>query len=260
MWHGATVRLHPGTVCHLSAPGRDFDDEQCAIKKYDAAKGKWHVELQRDKFKGKELIVPESSLRLSFCLLPESLRLAKRHVKLVDDDQDACGRGLAVAETVAPGTPLFEEPPFVVTRTGPNRSHEDRWRAYVTLMLNRPNGGEAALAAFDDLGICDKINESVREAAHAILEQAIRASGGGAMPDAQKREHVRKVCDALMRFQSNQFKYDNRAPDGCARFSASCVFHLTSRLNHSCEPSAFVEVHAASTTTGEATSTAVPFS
>ena len=63
MIHGQRVRLHRNTVCHLEAPGRDFDGELCQVQSYDAAKNKWHIELNGGRHKGKELLVPESSLR-----------------------------------------------------------------------------------------------------------------------------------------------------------------------------------------------------
>ena len=127
-----------------------------------------------------------------------------------------------------------------MTRASPERVHEERWRAYVTLMLGRGGAASgadaelsAALAAFDDLGICDTRNESV--------ERAAGSSGADGMGEEERRKHVEQVFNALMRFQSNQFKFDNGCADDCARFRASAVFHYTSRLNHSCEPSAFVE-------------------
>ena len=215
------------------------------VQSYDAARSKWHVRLQR---REKELLVPESALTLSFCLNCQALKRGVKLVKLTDEAQGACGRGLALAQPVAPGAPLFEEPPLVVTRASPERVHEERWRAYVTLMLGRGGAASgadaelsAALAAFDDLGICDTRNESVERAAGSILGQALRASGADGMGDEERRKHVEQVFNALMRFQSNQFKFDNGCADDCARFRASAVFHYTSRLNHSCEPSAFVE-------------------
>jgi hypothetical protein len=237
VWHGSTVRLHPGTMCRLSAPGRDFDDEPCTVSKFDKAKAKWHIKLQHDRWRGKELMVPESSLRLSFCLNPDAVHQCKQLAALsFEDAQGSCGRGLVTAEPVAPATPLFEEPPLILTPMTGSRGHEDRWRAFLTLMLRRSAGGALADAfdAFQDLGICDRSNDGVEAASNAILEQALRASGGADMPEAQRREQAASVRNALMRFLSNQFKYDNYFVDEPGgRFAAAAVFRFTSRLNHS---------------------------
>lgn len=189
MWHGKEVRLHPGTICIVSAPERDFDEEQVAVKSYDKKKSKWHVTLQHARWNGKELFVPESSLRLSFCILPEALEQCKQHVQFVDERaQGSCGRGLAVASPVAPGTPLFEEPPLLISPTSTKAFNEDRWRAYVTLSVGAQQGEQAsaALAAFDDLGIADKMNQSVEAAAARILEQALVAAGAQTMDPDEK--------------------------------------------------------------------------
>ena len=106
MWHGQFVRLHPGTVCHLSAPNREYDAEPIKITKFNGAKMKWQIEWQSERFKGKELLVPESSLRLSFCVLPESMtqcnRVAGGHM------QGSCGQVIA-GETIMP-VDFIEEP------------------------------------------------------------------------------------------------------------------------------------------------------
>ena len=244
MWHGSTVKLHPGTVCHLEAPSREeLNNEMVSVVRFEASKGKWQVRLQNPRFRGKELFVPEASLRLAFCVLSESVTKAKRLVEMIEEPkQGACGRGILVAQSIQPGAPLFEEPPLMLTPTGVKRMHEDRWRAYLTLMLSaqRSEADEAALAAFDDLAISDVLNKGAEAAAEAILQSALRSSGGG-MSEADKAKQRQRVQDALMRFQSNQFKFDNAHSDPDNRFAASAVFSLTSRLNHSCSPSAIVE-------------------
>ena len=85
MIHGQRVRLHRNTVCHLEAPGRDFDGELCQVQSYDAAKNKWHIELNGGRHKGKELLVPESSLSFAYCLLAESIGQHKKMVKLIEE-------------------------------------------------------------------------------------------------------------------------------------------------------------------------------
>ena len=160
MLHGQRVRLHRNTVCHLEAPGRDFDGELCQVQSYDAAKNKWHIELNGGRHKGKELLVPESSLSFAYCLLAESIGQHKKMVKLIEEGaQGSCGRGLVVAQSVAPGAALFQEPPLLLSSTGPKRMHEDRWRAYLMLMISTQQQQlpAAALAAFDDLGISDEV-------------------------------------------------------------------------------------------------------
>ena len=93
---------------------------------------------------------------------------------------------------------------------------------------------QAALEAFDDLGVCGRTPPSVEAAAQNILGQALSASGQdpSTMPEDVKAEQVAKVRDALMKFNSNQFKFDNHAEDGCTRFSCASVYKFTSRMNH----------------------------
>ena len=260
MWHGQFVRLHPGTVCHLSAPNREYDAEPIKITKFNGAKMKWQIELQSERFKGKELLVPESSLRLSFCVLPESMTQCNRVAKFVDDMQGSCGRGLIAGETIMPGSTLFEEPPLVLTPVNVQRVHEDRWRAYVTMMYGQHQSPAiaAALQAFDDLGIADKVPTSLEVAAATILNQALKSAGQKAMDSEDRAQHEKKVVDSLMRFQSNQFKYDNAfskaegfKDDVAVKYSAAAVFRFTSRLNHSCSPSAFVETKKSAHTPGK---------
>ena len=102
MIHGAQVRLHPKTICHISAPGRDFDDEPVTVTAFVAAKSKWKVALQLPQRQGKELLVPETSLRFCCSVLPESVGQLKKLAKLVDDDQGACGRGFKAGEAIPP--------------------------------------------------------------------------------------------------------------------------------------------------------------
>lgn len=251
MFHGNKVRLHPGTVCHLDAPGRPFHLEHCTVQKFDAAKSKWQIRLEAQQWNGKELLVPESSLRLAFCLLPDSVAKRKKMVKLIEEDaQGSCGRGLVVAQSVAPGAPLFEEPPLVLSSSGKGM-HQDRWRAYLTLMMSaqqQPAHG-AALEAFEDLGISDlpTMLESTKAAASNILSEALAAAGQD-LPPVERMRQQEKVTGALMRFQSNQFKFanvedtgaDSGPDDAASRFSAAAVFAFTSRLNHCCSPTAFV--------------------
>ena len=254
MLHGVQVRLHPGTVCRLEAPGRDFHGSHCTAHQFVADKAKWHVTL-KGKAEGKPMLVPESMMCLSHCLLPQSVSRVRKHVQLIEEEaQGSCGRGLIVDQPVAPGAPLFEEPPMMLSSAGGER-HNDRWRAYLTLMMGASQtDGEfaATLAAFEYLGVSDlpQMRTSTEAAASKILGEAVAASGGDVsqMPAEQLRGQQDKVTGALMRFQSNQFKFDNYAASGggaveggATRFSAAALFAFTAKMNHCCQPSVFVD-------------------
>ena len=247
MIHGERTRLHPGTVCILSAPGRPFDGDMCVVEKYDSARSKWQVRLRAPEHNSKQLLVPEAVMRLAFCILPSSITLLKRHAALRDDAmQGSCGRGFILGGTdiIEKGTVLYEEPPLFITPTGTPNQHNDRWRAYLTMSMSATQGQigmPEALKAFDDLGIADRVQDSVAAAASNIVNDAIR-SAGASMSVGERELQVQRVRDALMRFQSNQFRFENSAvPDQSANFSASAIFILTSRLNHACQPNTFVD-------------------
>lgn len=247
MIHGERTRLHSGTVCILSAPGRPFDGDMCVVEKYDSARSKWQVRLRAPEHNSKQLLVPEAVMRLAFCILPSSITLLKRHAALRDDAmQGSCGRGFILGGTdiIEKGTVLYEEPPLFITPTGTPNQHNDRWRAYLTMSMSASEGQigmPEALKAFDDLGIADRVQDSVTAAAANIVNDAIR-SAGASMSVGEREVQVQRVRDALMRFQSNQFRFENSAvPDQSANFSASAVFILTSRLNHACQPNTFVD-------------------
>ena len=250
MWHGAQVRLHEGTSCQLEAPGRDFDGAQVKIAAFVADKNKWRVTLEARQWQGKELLVPESALSLSFCVMPGSVSRVKPSVKLcAEEAQGTCGRGLVVAQPVDAGEVLYEEPPLIVSPAGVPRMQSDRWRAYLMMSLQAQQRADMATArdAFDALGISNLVDEKMDEHAHTIFASAVKSAGMdvATMDEAVVREQVARVKAALSRFNSNQFKYDNGAPAKCPRFSASAVFAFTSRMNHSCEPAAFVETRKA---------------
>ena len=266
MHHGQRLRVHPGTTtCLLVVPGSPYHNDTCTVLRFVAEKKKWQVRLEKPGADGKrkELLVPEDALHLSYTLLPTSPAKLKRPVALTEEDaQGTCGRGLILDEEhVDKGTVLFEEPPLFVTPTGVRRMHEDRWRAYLTLKMraHRSPPGPAATAlhealdAFDALGIADKFKQSVTDAANGIIEDLLRLRGNAAEPisDEEKAMQLQSVSDCLMRFQSNQFKFENGAEQGCPRFSASAVFSFTSRLNHCCDPSAYVDTRKAAFDSGK---------
>ena len=143
----------------------------------------------------------------------------------------------------------------MLSSSGGSAMHDHRWRAYLVLTMSasrQPAIFERALAAFHDLGVSElpEMVRSTQLAADTILSEALRAAGQSAMPQAQRAEQRERVMAALLRFQSNQFKFANLADptddDAEKRFGATAVFAFTSRLNHCCRPSAFVDLQRAS--------------
>ena len=237
MIQGTKVRLHRGSSCYVKADGKAFDGEACTILAYEGEKRKWHVRLFEAKWKRKELLLPETALRLGYSLLPQSAGKMEHYVKLdYEGAQGDCGRGLVAAQHIKRGWPIFEEPPLVVARKcieGMDEHHTVRWNAYVQLeqcAKTSPAHG-SALAAFWELGVSDVVPEHLRSAATCISEA--------------HATDLNRVVGVLMRFHSNQFGFDNGTIDydgsGMAfvdrDFLASALFVHTSRINHSCEPS-----------------------
>ena len=70
---GVHVRMHIGTVCRFG--GYDwccFNAPRCKVLGFDNEESKWRVQLENVNM---ELLVPEWSLRLGYCLLPSSLTI-----------------------------------------------------------------------------------------------------------------------------------------------------------------------------------------
>ena len=86
MIHGERTRLHPGTVCILSAPGR-FDGDMCVVEKYDSARSKWQVRLRAPEHNSKQLLVPETSHRVRVENIPQTCGAAS---VVGDDDEHLC--------------------------------------------------------------------------------------------------------------------------------------------------------------------------
>ena len=99
MIQGEQATLHAQTVCRLIAEKSPLHDQQCMLLSFDQAKCKWCVQLSS----GKKLLVSESALRVSFCLLPSSTRKLQLFVRVDHQMQGSCGRGLAVQEAVPAG-------------------------------------------------------------------------------------------------------------------------------------------------------------
>ena len=226
MIQGQEATLHAQTVCHLIAEKSPLHEKQCMIQSFDQAKGKWIVQLGS----GKKLLVLESTLRVSFCLLPSSTRKLQLFVRVGKEDQGSCGRGLAVQEAVPAGHPIFSEPPLIVAGglVGGTK-HSERWQAYATLRSNAKLEGCAdgpvtqALQAFESLGIGEHIPSSVREAAEAIAKQ--------------QSAHTEDVFNALARFHTNSFRLHNGVEVDSPTLTCSGLYDYISRTNHSCEPS-----------------------
>ena len=82
MLQGTKAQLHIGSCCYVKAPQKAFDGEITAVLGFDNEKGKWHVRLLAAKWNKKELLLPESALRLGFSLLPSSLSRFTGYVKI----------------------------------------------------------------------------------------------------------------------------------------------------------------------------------
>ena len=259
MIQGSTVRLHKGSTCTIRGHGNKFAGAKCAVVAFDNEKQKWQVERQDAGQRGKLLLVPESALRFDFSLLPSSLSQLERYHQLhLESTQGTCGRGLIAGQDIAKGMPLFEEAPLLVNfspspldeTATPLEHHANRWRSYVTLVVQAER--EAALAArtgvstsgmwakavkaFDDLGIAQAVPEHVVDSARQLAEADFSANAGAFHTAEDQMAHIQHITDTLMRFHSNQFSYDNNAPEYDKDFSAKAVFLFTSRMNHSCRP------------------------
>ena len=286
MIQGEVVRLHKGTVCTVNHDGWRAS---CTIAGFDETKGLWQIHLQDRSFT--QLFVPEAALRLSFSLLPSSLRAVRRFREIgYATAQGSCGRGFVAAEFIAKGQPIFEEAPLIVAHSPspldetatPLAHHSVRWRAYAKLAAvakreastpaGRADGRlQRALAAFDDLGVADVVCPPADVVCpHARVHAARAASGGVPSPHsstvcalcvsacargracgAQVPEHVltaaqelaaadfacaghltpaqlesaraahtHHIAQTLMRFHSNQFSFDNGAPEFDPQFGA----------------------------------------
>lgn len=245
MIQGTRAALHEGTVVYVSelAPV----PIRAVVLARNATNGKWRVQLQGGKWQGRELFVPEDALRLSFCLLPSSPSKFRRFVRMEDESaQGTCGRGLVVQEPVPAGAPIFAEEPLLVIGglvLSHRSHHSERWLAYAALQKRAqlelqqaatgvPSGFEnaGALAAFNELGIASHVPTHVREGAENI-----------AMKLFEDASRVDEVTNVLMRFHSNQFRFDNGAAPTDTAFASSAVYSSISRVNHSCAPAMTIE-------------------
>lgn len=241
MLQGARAALHKGTVVYVSE--LTTHPVRATIQSHDATSGKWQVRLHGSQFQGRELLVPEEALRVSFCLMPQSLSMLQTFVRLSEEmTQGSCGRGLVLQEHVRAGDPIFAEPPFIVigALVLPHRTHHsERWLAYSALKnfvkeeLQQAHAGRhttleytQALQAFNDLGMASHVPSHLRETAEHIASKMFG--------DPSK---AGEVTDVLMKFHSNQFRLDNGSEPMDKEFAASGVYKFISRVNHSCAPS-----------------------
>lgn len=171
----------------------------------------------------------------------------RQHVKLrVTAPTEDSGRGVETLQSVPRGGVLFDESPYLITPTGSPDMYAQRWRAYLTMKFAASRGSAsmaAALASFDQLAIAMRATASVEAAAARLYDEAVGPDGGG----PEREGEVRRVLDALMRFQSNQFKFgrddgSGRAPGEADAFSASAVYAFVSFINHSCDPNAYLDL------------------
>ena len=235
MCQGAVVRLHQGSFCYVSTDGETYDESLCQVMSFNRDKLEWMC-----KWKGREVPLPETALRLCFSLLPTALDNLHFHHKIeFETAQGSCGRGLVAGEDIKQGSPIFEEPCLLVvykSAVSPLEQHELRWRAYQILknLASRGNSSyKKAVAAFDQLGTSSVVPEHVRTSAIEIARVSPDPRARAASSASTYAEEIESV---LMRFHCNQFSFYNGAPDNDPAFNASAVFSYTSRINHSCAP------------------------
>ena len=195
--------------------------------------------------------MPSRRFGFVYCLLPSAPSRLRSYFDIqCEGMQGSCGRGLVSRVAVPAGEAIFDEPPLVVaykSTKSPQEHHSERWVAYATLLSNANANAKnsaalkVALAAFDDLCSGEHVPEHVRLGAAYItakqLEDAGRSSGESSIPPEQLAAFAQQCTGVLMRFQSNQFTFQNNAPAGDPSFFASAVYAFTSRVNHSCAPS-----------------------
>ena len=243
MLSGRAVALHKGSFCYLSTDGETYEDALCVIRSYEPVKQLWLVQHA-----GEEVLVPETSLRFCFSLLPNALKKFETYHKLAyEDAQGACGRGLLAGQDIQKGMPIFEERPLLVafkSAASPVEHHEQRWRAYEMLVaranqeakITTDRAWANALAAFDDLGISDHVPPHLEGSVAQIASADFRKAPHQFASAQAQAAHTRLITDTLMRFHCNQFGISNGATERDPAFAASAVYACTSRINHSCSP------------------------
>ena len=245
MLQGDMVLLHRGTVCDVCAPGKEYHEARCQILGYNAETARWRVRLQGEggDWTGKSKQLAEKALSLGFAVLPTSLsaNIKTTYVPMTEIIQDDCGRGLCLAGRVRSGQPIYAETPLMVVSTSTDndvqKHYNERFLAYTTLGSMMNAGSEAATRAFnafEDLSPEGVVPPHLSAAARAIHG----ANDPESMSPDQREATLQIVQDVLMRFEANQFGFDNGTADNAV--NASAIYPKTSRLNHSCNPSVSV--------------------
>ena len=250
---GVHVRMHIGTVCRFG--GYDwccFNAPRCKVLGFDNEESKWRVQLENVNM---ELLVPEWSLRLGYCLLPSSLNAHTAHVQwaveenpfprrphdttkkgtVSRDEQFAGGCGLIAQQAVKKDALLFEDRPFAVIPSptaGLERWHES-WLAYEAMAAMADT---EPLIAFSSLDFGSSNSPFVR---HGIQHTCSKL-GGAASKDVRSQ-----MKGALGRFQTNAFSFPHNLmdsdKDAQAAMSASAIYAFMSRINHSCDANCAVD-------------------
>mmetsp|Transcript_19871 Transcript_19871/g.42353 ORF Transcript_19871/g.42353 Transcript_19871/m.42353 type:complete len:335 (-) Transcript_19871:106-1110(-) len=242
MWHGVNARFHEGTVVHLEGlQDKIYSGKSCEVLRFEPDKKRWAVRLSDAPCQGKELLVREECLQLSYCILP-CYASDLRGDELIMEQLSPCGRGLIFRSTCAVGEVVFEEHPFLVSATTSpsapsgllDRSHPSllRWIAYLQMQRGARStaANASALRSFEGLTSGSNLTNRVRDTQEDA--DAILASINGDSPGQSEKAWLRDaISQVLLVWQANQFEFQN-GPDrkASALFSRGCL------LNHSCSP------------------------
>lgn len=239
--------LHKHTLCTIHGPkGSPHNGERCTVVAFVKASGTWTVRLVDPAKKGAELQVPESALRVSFCLLPSLLGKEKFFVQCASQPLGEVGRDLVVQQHVKCDTPIFSEPPFLVagSQVGSDEAMMEnsvrRWHAFLALAHNASKDTAdgrytKAMSAFNLLSVGSHLPTELTSCAESIVAKHFAAAS--ALPNAETRtSYLDKVIGVLGRFHSNQFRLDTLHNEPALATSGLYSF-IGSHVNHSCNPS-----------------------
>jgi hypothetical protein len=243
MWHGLVQRLHAGTSAILNSRvgAKELEDEPVDVEKFE--QGRWVVRLSRAERRGKVVRVEEPALSFGFSILPRNIATRSAFAQMVAE-QDACGRGLIAIAPITRGAVLYEEQPMFVSPTGTSGMWAMRWRSYLAMAASAEGNPMMALAmrAFDELTEGHDSDEGKRRlwtAAEGIFDEAARSARGVSIDASVRQQQVERVFSVLMRWQSNQFKFDNGA--GPAGGASAAIYRYTAAMNHSCSPTVMLQ-------------------
>lgn len=233
MWKGIKASFYPGSVAYLDGlQDQAYANQPATIICFNADKARWVVQLLHDDFGKKKLLVREEMLNFAYCLLPQSISVAKGQDSAGRlADMGECGRGLIAVAPCGLGEVIFEEHPFLISGADEKSSWRgrSRWFAYVSLQRGAAGSEHVrqALRCFEDLSAgtppADRRDEVSKEA--ALLLPAARSTSG---------EHaglLRMIREVLLIWQANQFEFYNGSG-----LRASALYSRGCMLNHSCSP------------------------